>query len=257
MDEEDSIKNEDYRLQAIITISKDWTSPWSKNTFKKGTPVMTIVSTKFDSDKILTFGLPNSTAMFIDISYVLWVESEAASKQENFVKSKSKYDKPNTFYPVSNEYLFDLLQKRMGSIVFAYTALESFANENIPDDYIYIRDRDDAKCTEKYSKDQIEKFLSLDIKLGNILPPIMNVNSPKGKDLWNKFKLIKDLRDRIIHLKTKDRKSATSEERTIWNDLISKEYPNFAITAKDIINYYLTKIPIKNKPRWFRKFPYR
>lgn len=257
MDEDDSIKNEDYRLQAITTITNDWVSPWSGSVHKKGTPIMAVAIINFDG-KQLTFGLPNMTGMFIDFAYTLWVESEHFLKEKDrFLSSKSKFDVPNSIYPNSNEQFFDLLQKRMGAIVFSYSALEAFANENIPDDYEYTSERDDKRCIEKYNKEQIERYLNLDVKLGSVLPPIMNMNSPKGKPIWNRYKQIQDLRDRIIHIKSHDRRSAPPAEKTIWGDLLSKDYPNFALEAKDIIDYFLTKTPIEKRPRWFNKFPYK
>jgi hypothetical protein len=152
--------------------------------------------------------------------------------------------------------LFGIMEQRMVAIVFAYTALESFANESIPDDYTFSQQRNDKRFTEVYTKAQAE-FLNLDIKLGNVLPPIFGVNTPKGGKIWNNYRLIKDLRDRIIHMKSKDRMPNTDPaEDTIWRELLDKSKPNVALVAKDIVGYYLTKIPDSEKPRWFTLFPH-
>lgn len=157
-----------------------------------------------------------------------------------------------TINPKDDASFFDLLEKRMVVIVFAYTALESFANESIPDGHIFKRGRDDKKCTEEYTKEQTE-FLSLDIKLNSVLSPIFNVKPPKGFHVWTKYVFIKKIRDRIIHMKSKDRQSTSPTDDTIWKELLNKSHSNVAIDAKNIIGHYLKGVP--EKPRWFDKFP--
>ena len=253
MNEHPNIQKEDWRLQAITTLTKEWTSPFTGLKHPVGTPVIAISTIKFDQ-KLLSLKLPNTTALFLDFSYKLWQETQNILENKIFLDTKSKNVPNNTIYPKNDDDFFNLIEKRMAYIVFSYSALESFANENIPDNYILEVTRNDGKCTEKYNKEQIEKWLSLDIKLGEILPQIMNVSSPKGGPLWNKYSTIKQLRDRIIHMKSADRKSSGPEEESIWKDILNKMNPNFALEAKDIIRYYLTdnfKIP-----RWFNKFPY-
>ena len=66
----------------------------------------------------------------------------------------------------------------MALLVFAYTALESFANDEIPDKFTYSVE--ETKSTEVYNKSQIERFLSMQVKLGDILPGVCSVPSPKG-----------------------------------------------------------------------------
>lgn len=258
VDEGITLEKYDYRIQAVSTLAQDFVSPWTKETHKKGDVVMAIAMVKFRKDKVLTFALPNITGMFLDFSYTLWEESELAlNSDEKFQLSTSKHVPSNYMNAESEDYIFDALQKRMGSIVFAFSALESFANENIPSEYIYKKLRDDGRCVEEYQKDQIERYLNLDVKLGNILPPIMNVNSPKGKELWGKYKIIQNLRDRIIHSKSNDRKSSSPQDKTIWNELFSDNHTNCALLAKEIIGYFLTKIPKEKRPRWFNNFPYK
>ena len=254
IDEHPNIQKEDWRLQAITTLAKEWTSPWTGTKHDKGAAVTAISTIKF-GNKILLLKLPNVTALFLDFSYKLWIDTQNEIENEgNFLKFSSKYIPNNNVYPASDDKVFNFIEKRMASIVFAYSALESFANENIPDNYIFQKQRDDDKCVEKYHKKQIERFLNLDLKLSEILPNIMNVTNPKGTNVWNRYKNLQQIRDSIIHMKSKDRKSSGPEEESIWNNLLEKSNPNFAFEAKEIIGYYL---PDETKqPRWFRKFPY-
>ena len=194
------------------------------------------------------------TALFLNQAYIAWVESQLLLQKEQFLDSPSRFMPAGTIHPKDDTVFFNLLEQRMVAIVFAYTALESFANESIPDDHIFRKSRDDGKCIEEYTKEQAE-ILSLDTKLDHVLPSIFGIKSPKGTHTWNRYKLIKKLRDRIIHLKSKDRSSTGPNDETIWKELVSKSNPNVALEAKGIIGYYLSNVP--DKPRWFTKFPHK
>lgn len=251
--EHESIRNQDYRFQALTTLSEDWVSPFTKEKHEAGTSVM-LTAILSRGNGTFNFGIPNMTALFIDFSYKLWEESSKYLQGSDFEDMVSRHVPENTAYPKVHADLFDFMEKRMGAIVFAYSALEAFANEYIPDDYVFEKERQDSKCTEKYTKEQIENFLSLDVKLGEILPDILGVKSPKGKSVWSGYKQLKRLRDRIIHLKSKDRKSAEIDAPTIWKELLNAKYPNFALEAKNMIGHFLEKQ--EEKPRWFENFPY-
>jgi hypothetical protein len=141
----------------------------------------------------------------------------------------------------------------MIAVVFAYTALESFANESIPETFVFKKGRDDRRCLEVYTKEQAE-FLSLDLKLSEVLPQVFNVTTPKGTKIWERYFFIKKLRDRIIHIKTKDKDTTKFATDTIWSNLLDNTFPNIALEAKSIIGYYFENIP--EKPRWFKRFPW-
>jgi len=58
---------------------------------------------------------------------------------------------------------------------------------------------------------------------------------------------VRDVRDRIIHMKSKDRKSG--EKMTIWNELLSKKHTNPVSTAIELLKYFHTA---KDYPRWLK-----
>ena len=251
--EDQKIANRDYRLQAVTTLAEDWTNPGSGVTHKMGTEVIVSGSVQYNKKHILSFGLPNMTALFLDQAYKAWQESQQLLQREQFLDSPSKYMPNGTINPKDDASFFDLLEKRMVAIVFAYTALESFANESIPSDYIFRRERDDKKCMEEYKKEQAE-ILSLDTKLNYVLPSIYSVKPPKGFSVWHKYIFIKKVRDRIIHMKSKDRRPTSVNDETIWKELLNNLHVNVAIDAKIIIGYYLKNA--SPKPRWFDTFPW-
>ena len=249
----------DYRYQGyqdITTLTEDRTSPNTGKTSEQGGAVIAAGMTQYDAKRVLSFPLPNVTAMCLDVAYTTWVESQYFLRDEKFLEFPKPHTPETTIRLTEDEIVFDLLQKRMIAIVFAYTALESFANESIPDHFIFRSKRRDKKCTEEYTKEQAER-LSLDVKLDEVLPIIFHLRSPKGDRIWNRYLFLKKLRDRIIHMKSKDRRSSLPGEENIWNELLDQSYPNVAIEAKEIIGYYLNSIDEKDKPRWYLVFPWK
>lgn len=200
--------------------------------------------------KILSFSKPNIAAMFLDYSYVLWFTSQNSYIEHKFIKSTDQID--ISIHEGLDEFqLFHILEQKMACIIFAYTALEAFANSQIPDDYVYMKNRSDKKCVEQYSKSQIERFISLDTKLGEILPEIMSLASPKGTSSWEKYLSLKKLRDEIIHCKSAP---TTQETSQIFKDIFSETVVNPCLEAKDIIGYFLNSLKPSEQPMWFKEF---
>ena len=249
----------DYRYQDykdITTLAEDQKSPNTEATGKPGGAVIAAGMTQYDAARVFTFPLPNVTAMCLDQAYTTWTSSQHFLQKEEYLEFPIPDGHEGTIRPKEDTLFFDLVQMRMVAIVFAYTALESFANESIPDHFIFRSKRRDKKCTEEYTKEQAER-LSLEIKLYEVLPEIFNLPSPKGSAIGYRYKSLEKLRDRIIHMKSKDRKSLVLGEENIWKELLDQSSPNVAIEAKEIIGYYLDSLDEDNKPRWYKEFPWK
>lgn len=152
----------------------------------------------------------------------------------------------------SDKDAFDYIEKMIESIILAFTAIEAFANEAIPIDYVHARHLKSSIVLEGSSKETIERHLSLDEKLANVLPQIFGCTSPKGGRSWSGYVALKGVRDRIIHMKTEDRRSSGPEVNTVWKAIIITSAPHIA--AKSIIDYFVYQI--KERPLWHQNFPY-
>lgn len=243
------INQRDWRLQAITTLTKDWKSPFTGHIHKKGSVVENINYIKIGKND-LTMPLPNPTALFLNLSHSSYIQAK------NFFKFLINKDITKIDLRQEEEDLFNGFEYYMASVIFAYTALESFANEIIPDEYKVELLRKDKKCTELYSKNQIERNLTLKTKLSEILPEITSREIPKDKLIWNKFIEMEKIRHDIIHMKSSDRKGLDSNTKKIsydhiWNRLINniklEDYSNLSVK---IIVLFSGK-----KPRWLQMYP--
>ena len=250
-DEHPRIAERDWRLRAITTLTEEHHSP-SGTTYPVGSLVELVGFVFLPNGRGLTIPFPDPTAIFLSLA-----EKElrkATEYQDTALPSGVNYgnDEENTLKPGIESGFFDCLQSIVAAVVFSYTAIEVFANSMIPDDYVFSNPRRDKKCTESYSKDQIERHISLDTKLDKLLPDICNVASPKGTKLWVQYVKIKDLRDRLIHLKSRDwQKSVPANAKnSIWTRVLSEETRHVPAFAFELIWHYL---PAK-KPRWAERF---
>lgn len=233
----------DWRIQALTWLTEPFQSP-SGHTYPIGSAVAQSVRLKHKSE-IFSVLVPNPTSLFISLSYSYYLGANA-------ILSKYYEARRQGTRKLDAIDIFSYFENIMASIVFAYTALESFSNEEIPDNYKYSIVKKDR--TKKFSKSWIERNLSLGIKLGDIIPHIHSVTSIKGDKLWSEFIHLRDLRDRIIHMKTSDRRCSGDDVSSIWHDLVIQDPPRMFETAKNIIGYFYSKID--NPPRWYLKCPF-
>lgn len=244
------IDTADFRYQALTTIAQDWKSPFTGILHKKGSIVEFSAIVKYSGNLLLSFPVPNAAAMYLKLSHYLFEES-----QQELVKAESLQKGRDNIAQINEiPSFFDLLEKRLASIIFAYTAVEVFANQTIPDKYVYEKEREDGRCKETYTKEQAERWISLDEKLGELLPKALVIKTPRKKQVWSNFKQLKKIRDRLIHPKTKDLHSTGVTDTSIWNIIASKNLENPSLHAKNIISYFIATM--QNKPRWFIKLPF-
>ena len=213
-----------------------------------GTGSISHATTQMYSGTHASFGLPSTTALFLNLSHKAWFQGKEMLDADLFINTDQGLQSED------HAPLFNLFELRISNIVFAFSALEAFANQSVPENYQFNRLRSDGRCEEVYNRNQIERYLNLDTKLDKVLPTIFSVASPKGGPLWNRYTDLKALRDRIIHIKSQDTKSGGPELDTLWGKLLNTRTHNFAVDAHMMIGYYLQD---KHKPRWFRLFPYQ
>jgi hypothetical protein len=238
---------DDWRLQTFTHLAEDWVSPWSGVMSPKGTRITVSSVISLTKKKQLTIPLPNATALLLNSAALAFIE---ACK----IRDKSGIDKTlhvEVNFP-SGEDAFDYVENMIESIVLAFTALEAFVNETIPADYFYARHHRSDVVLEAASKETIERHTSLDEKLTSVLPEVLQCSSPKGGRSWHGYRQLKNVRNRIIHMKTDDRRSSGAETESVWHAIILAPAPHLAVKA--VIDHFVSAM--KEKPGWHKNFPY-
>jgi len=242
-----SLVADDWRLQTYAHLAEDWISPWTGVMTPKGTRLTVSSVIPLTKKKQLTIPLPNASALLLNSAAAAYI---AARK----IRDRSGVDKTlhsEVSFP-SDQDAFDYIEKMIESIVLAFTALEAFVNETIPAEYFYARHHRSDVVLEAVGKQAIERYTSLDEKLTNVLPEVLKCSSPKGGRCWHGYKQLKSARDRIIHMKTEDRRSSGPETDTVWKAIVLASAPHVAAIA--VIDHFVSMMDVT--PGWRRKFPH-
>lgn len=204
---------------------------------------------------IVNFSLPSAPALFLDLAH-------KAFATYRDIEIPTLFDRhPQGMWPDDHKPLLDFCEQFAAHVVFAFTALESFANEVIANEvtargYTYTtRSTKKGKPGEKvtYGGEALERNVSLNEKLAQVLPDALGVGSPKGLHHWRDYKSLKEWRDRIIHLKSADRQARGPEISSIWGDMLRNPKQPFCDNAHKLMGTYG---PAVSNRRWHQKYPY-
>jgi hypothetical protein len=237
------IEKMDWRIHNLTWTTEPLTVPGMSSPLPAGTSVKQSALFRYAKGRV-GIAIPNATALFLKLSHQS--HKEAQDRINRCIPDK------NNDVNLPDDEAFTFYEQIMASVVFACTALESFVNEEIPDGYTFAIS--EKNCTRLYNKEQIERYLNLDTKLGDVLPGALGVPSPKGGRLWSAFDKLRDLRDRIIHMKSKDRDFRGEDPSSIWNALLTESLPETYTTAKAMMKHFFDAT--KRAPRWFVKCPF-
>lgn len=205
----------------------------------------------FDSNWVLVFDhletmliQPNDVALYSNIA-------ERCLKQAREFYDKvilPRHKQWHGSFPsleIQKEY-YDYFEIIIEAVIFAYTALEAFANICIPSGWEYQTEANGVKTI--YSKEAIERKFPLRDKFKKIIRPILNTPDPSREGWWKTFTELENLRNEIIHTK-----QSKSEER--YAKLLSQSIFNIVGNHQNIIQFYGEHIS-KYKTELLEEYPY-
>lgn len=120
-------------------------------------------------------------------------------------------------------------------VISLFTALESFVNYLIPDDYIFKKEIK-GKRIELYNKEQIQRWLTTDEKIKDVLFSITGKNFfQKQTEHTSRIDNLKNLRDELIHVKAD---ANLENQKSIIKKLIDFKYNETLESVSKFINFY-------------------
>lgn len=198
----------------------------------------------------LTYFTPNNIAVLLSIS------NKSLAKAKNIFSEKLDPQKVNLALQSAYINKVDFLNKKSGevcdyieliqtSITFAYTALETFANLSIHENYIYEVKVKTKGTKELYDKEAIERWVTLRDKLLYILPDVYGCNKPDKEKSWSYFIKLEKYRHNIIH-----QKSINSTE--FYKTYFRRDIFDVCNAAEKIIRFFYKQDAEKNRtnPLW-------
>lgn len=197
------------------------------------------------SKKVQSFALPSAPALFLNLAINARRRRLAIDLDAIFVTHPA----PQGIWPEEHAQLFDYFQEFSAEIMFSFTAIEAFANESVPTDFSY-KSTSARKSEIVLTGPEIERSISLDEKLKSVLPMAHSMRTPSGTSSYKDYVALKRVRDRLVHLKSVDRKASGPENQTIWGLMLAEKTRNFPLIAHSMMEAY-PKL-VKDR-RWFQK----
>jgi len=122
----------DWRCSVAASLAEDYRDPDSKRLYPKGS-VVTRDTLVRHGTRTLAFADPSAVALFLSQS------------QKSFVRAMEIHpfhpERLSPSRPKLDTILYDYLELIMIAVISAYTAIEAFANDEIPEDFLYQQRR--------------------------------------------------------------------------------------------------------------------
>ena len=228
----------DYRAQFVSTLAKDHIFPGGGKV-TAGAQVFISIETKWNESTNLSGPMPSPVAIFLNSSITSY--KHAIKLRDGFQFE----GKEASFTSITTE-VFDYIEAFFQSVIFSATSIEAFCNVHIDDNRKYEVNR--SKCTELYMGEQIERWINLDDKLCKVVAPSLNATIDKSTTVWTEYKNLIKVRDRLIHMKNKDRTSSTHEEDTVWTLVATENLINPPEIAINLMEKFFENA---TRPSWF------
>lgn len=227
------------------TLAKDMPpGPQGQPAHKAGSEV--VISNEVKTEKLGNFLMitPNPVCFYLSIAEEEISKFKIFLDEVNLIDKKVAFPKQDggldVFRNLQKDELYKLFECAIKIPIFLYTALEAFSNQLIPEKYSYEIKRK-GKKDRTLNREEIEQSISLKEKLSEILDRVYNVQLKKDI-LWQVLGDIKNLRDELIHLKTRSQ-SAVKAYNHIYSKLVETDFDKWLESTIGIIKFY--------KPEYF------
>jgi len=193
----------DWRIQAAVVTASDTpaTSPGGPSHPAGSTLILTSIAPSPEGIQY-AFPTPSTTALALNIA-------ASAVRIATRLKSDLKFSGiPGPPAPAQHrivmqpELAFDYFEQCFIALMFSIQALEAYCNYKVA--YMLNKDFPIERRNKPVllSPTEVQRNLSLDEKLGEVLPRLLNLATPKGGSVWKNYIDIRRLRDDIVHIKS-------------------------------------------------------
>ncbi|UMZ36009.1 hypothetical protein [Priestia megaterium] len=198
----------------------------------------------------INYYAPNNIGILLSVSNKSLLDAKEIFKTKlnpdsiNHSKESDGLDRNDSIIEKS-KIIYEFIEKVQTSIVFGYTALETFSNLSIPEDYQYKNEANNKGIIEIFDKDAIERWVTLKVKISEILTDIYETKDIKNLKIWSQFLNFEKMRNEIIHQKT-------ITDTKFYHKYFKKEFLSICDTPEEIIKFFFEELKDKKRtnPLW-------
>jgi len=235
----------DWRIDSVSTLAQ------SVGGVPVGSPIRLMSTAKHHKHNYLSFITPSAPALCLNVAIGAAALGEAIRPRlllTPMVTPGGKRGSQVREESVSDLYYF--FEQSIISVTMSFQAIEIFANAIIgrkATKSIVVKRKGGVE--KNLSPTEAERDLSTEEKLGQVLPDILAVSSPRGNRAWQSFKRLKEARDATVHLKSRDIYTRNDVDReSLFFYSLNHDAREFPGNAIKIISHFFSK----DLPRWLR-----
>lgn len=235
----------DWRIEAVSTLAQ------SHGDLPAGTPLRLMSTAKHRTHKYLSFITPSASALCLNVALNAAASAEAIRPRLQLNPVLTYEQKRGS--QVADESTSDLyyfFEQSIIAVTISFQAVEIFANAIIgrrATQNIMVKRK--GGVLRNFTPSDAERELLTEEKLGQVLPQILGVPSPRGNRVWQSFKTLKKGRDATVHLKSRDIYTRNDIDReSLFFYYLNHDARTYPIAAIKIMLHYF---PMKGHvPRW-------
>lgn len=242
----------DWRIAVVARLAQDVPAAYPGGpAHKAGTPVYQSSLVQTGHGELIGFVTPSAVALAMNLAIKSSVEAARLFTSISYRDVVTPHGSGLSVEQAGIPLLYDFFEQCMLSAVFSFQSLEAFCNQVILrelKDAMEVKRRDNLVSLAPI---ELERQLSTNEKLAQIIPKIRRVPTPKGKAVWEPFKRLQEARDATVHLKASDQYS--TDRDSLFFQFLSHKAAEFPKAAADMIRYFH---PGKDAwPRWLHRLP--
>src|SRR5882762_4919857 len=193
----------DWRLQFATTLAKPVPEAYPGGPSHEAGATVTVVSVVQTTDGApIAFPAPSAAALALGAATRAAKAADVMKREFRFKPGVSPDGDVRILDGAATTQLFDYFEHCFVAAVFSVQALEAYCNYKIAlnlKENLTIERRGQP---QELSPDEVERQLSIDEKLGETLPRLLGVASPKGRSEWEQYVHLRRLRDATVHIKS-------------------------------------------------------
>lgn len=231
----------DWRIQAVALTASD--SPAANPggpSHPAGSAVAMASIVSLPDGTQSTFLTPSAAALALSIAATSVNKAARVKKDLRFTNTRGP--DPAVLYQqvTPPDRVFDYFEHCFVGLVFSIQALEAYCNYkiayNLKQDFTTKRRGMRVDLTSIETQNQI----SIDDKLGIVLPKLLNVPSPKGGSIWSNYINIKKLRNAMVHITSPHQWTSSQEafQNSPYAWCLSQHPSSILSPALEMIRYF-------------------
>jgi len=233
----------DWRLESVHKLKGDHVLPGGP--VKNGTLFWKSTWTKEPTYGEVTFPTPHPVALALSVALNAALQARLLRGEISFPKRMAEGGRG-----ADGEYippLFNYFEQCMVVAVFAFQALELWANHSIAEKVTrpltVVRD----KRPKQLKPEELQRTLSTKDKLLKVLSQVFSKKLDHSPDLMADFDLLKSVRDATVHLKSSDHYiRGKIDENTVYHRFLNDDPLAYVLASIRVMKYFTDP----EKVRW-------